>query len=129
GLCDKRTAPGNGYSAETRICQEFLLIHRQRGERNERAVVTCSGRCDEKWIVSAFAQTDRSGCLSRPFPGNSRFGVVALRDVDQLGEVIDLSGINRYSRGPFTIFETLSGQLTFIIRQVWRRPSPISARR
>ena len=64
----------------------------------------------------AFAQTDRSGCLSCTFPGDPRFGIVALRDVDQLRQVVDLSWINRHARATFTLVITLASKFVLVIR-------------
>src|SRR6266404_2229565 len=101
----------------------------QSGKRNESAVVTRSRGRDQEWIVSAFAKANRGRGASRAFPGDSRFRIVLLRDVDQLREAVNFSRIDCDTRSAFGIVKTLAGQFAFVGRQVRRRPSPIGTRR
>ncbi len=104
-------------------------IRGQSGKRNEGAVVARGRRCDEERVVSALAQTNRSGGASRAFPCDSRFRIVSLGDVDQFGEAVNSSRIDRDTRGAFNAVKTLAGEFLFVIWQVRRRPSPIGTRR
>src|SRR4051812_2859662 len=94
-LCNERTSTGYLHITKAGICQELLSINREGGEWNEGAIVTPGCRRHDIRVVGALAQPDGRSRLSRMLPGDARLGVVPLRDVNQFGETVDLSWIDR----------------------------------
>src|SRR4029077_4840576 len=69
-------------------------------------------------VVSALSQTNGSRCHPGALPGNTCFRVTALRDVDQLREVVGLARIDGRQIAPFSFSRLVLAKFSFIS---WKR--------
>src|SRR5262249_24093685 len=121
------TASRDCHIIQARMYQELVQVYVQGWKRNECSVVTGDCRPNEKWVVRAFAQANCGGCLPSALPSYSCLGISTLGDVDQVSQPVDFLRINRNIG--FGSTKTLSGEFTFVLGKVWRRPRPIRRRR
>lgn len=93
-----------------------------RRDRDHRALEPRCRGGDEVGVVGALVQPDRRRRLAGAFPRHPRVGVGPLRDVDQLGEIVNLPRIDRDR--PRFFLRGFPRQIPLILLQLWWRPWP-----
>jgi hypothetical protein len=101
----------------------------QRWKRNKGAVVSSScGRNDVR-VKSALCETDGSSCHPGALPGDARFRITALRDVNQFSEIVGLARIDGRQIAPFSFSRLVLAKFSFISWKRRWRPRPHRRRR
>src|SRR4029453_10045121 len=95
----------------------------------EGSVVSPSRSRDDVRVISALCGTDGSSCHPGPLPGDACFRITALRDVNQLREVVSLARIDRRQIGPFSFSRLVLAKFSFISWKRRWRPWPHRRRR
>lgn len=107
------------------LLRDHPLIDRERRKWNERTLITCTCRSHEIRVVGTLAEAHRRRGLAGALPRNPRVWIVALREVDQFREIVDLLGIDRDLGSIRSLSRTFLCQFPLIFIQPWRRPRPL----
>ena len=107
------------------LLRDQPLIDRGRRKWDERTLITRTCRSHEIRVVGTLAEAYRRRGLAGALPRNLRVWIVALREVDQFREIVDLLGIDRdLGSIPVSLAHLLAPVPAHLI-QPWRRPRPL----